>query len=218
LLVLTETHNRFYEDEVRGIPSPGLLVQPCDKGSAPAILYSLFRIRAMDPDAVVAFFPSDRCFPDATAFVAHMNKAFTAASRMAETVILLGIPPDTPAADHGWIEPREPSEVPVVDSVCPVGRFWENPGPVLASVLKARGCLWNSFVMVGHVSAFFQLFRNALPDLIQSFESNNSLVSEVPESNALSELYSGIRFSGFSRDVLSVQPQHLAVLPVPRLG
>ena len=34
-----------------------------------------------------------------------------------------------------------------------------------------RGCLWNSFVMIGHVNAFMNLIRHALPELVESFES-----------------------------------------------
>jgi mannose-1-phosphate guanylyltransferase len=219
LLVLTKTHSSFYADEVRDIPSARLLVQPRNQGTAPAILYSLLRIREMDSDAAVAFFPSDHHFSDDTAFTVHMNSAFTAASRMPGKVILLGIPPVTAEADYGWIEPGVSSDVPpAADSVFPVTRFWEKPNPVLASALMARGCLWNSFVMVGHISAFLNLFRNALPDLIQAFESRESMLSDVSDMTALRDLYSSICQSGFSQDVLSVQPEHLAVLLAASLG
>jgi mannose-1-phosphate guanylyltransferase len=172
----------------------------------------------MDSDAVVAFFPSDHHFSDDTVFIAHMNSAFAAASLMPGKVILLGIPPETAEVDYGWIEPGVPPDVPAVDSVFPVTRFWEKPNPVLASALMARGCLWNSFVMVGHISAFLKLFRNALPGLIKSFESDKSWMSEVSERSGLCDLYSGIPMSGFSQDVLSVQPEHLAVLFATGLG
>src|SRR5689334_13998469 len=59
LLVVTETHERFYSDQLNDVPSSSLLVQPCNRGTTPAILYSLFRLRESDPSAVVGFFPSD---------------------------------------------------------------------------------------------------------------------------------------------------------------
>src|ERR1039458_5152039 len=49
LLVLTRTHEPFYADEVAGIPSSRLLIQPSNQGTAPAILYSVLRLREMDP-------------------------------------------------------------------------------------------------------------------------------------------------------------------------
>jgi hypothetical protein len=56
VLVLTKTHEPFYADEVAGIPSSRLLIQPSNQGAAPAILYSVLRLCEMDPKGVVAFF------------------------------------------------------------------------------------------------------------------------------------------------------------------
>ena len=104
------------------------------------------------------------------------------------------------------------------DSVCRVSRFWEKPGRTLASALMARGCLWNSFVMVGHVHAFLNLLRLALPSLIEAFESIRPSLFTAYEETALNEIYSSIGATSFSRDVLSVQPNNLAVLRATGLG
>ncbi len=56
LLVLTRTHEAFYADQVAGIPRSGMLIQPCNRGTAPAIIYSLLHVREMDHEGVVAFF------------------------------------------------------------------------------------------------------------------------------------------------------------------
>ena len=88
----------------------------------------------------------------------------------------------------------------------------------LASSLMERGCLWNSFVMVGHVHAFLNLIRRALPGLVELFESIRSSLFTAAERTALCELYSGIRATSFSQDVLSGQPNELAVLRATGLG
>ena len=46
-------------------------------------------------------------------------------------------------------------------SVLPIRRFWEKPAPELAASLLSRGCLWNSFVMVGRVPTFIDLIAPA---------------------------------------------------------
>ena len=109
LLVLTSAHEPFYADEVAGIPSSRLLIQPSNQGTAPAILYSLLRLREMDPKGVVAFFPSDHHFSDDEAFTDHIDSAYAAVASRPEVVILLGIPPETPEVEYGWIEPGDPS-------------------------------------------------------------------------------------------------------------
>jgi mannose-1-phosphate guanylyltransferase len=218
LLVLTRTHEPFYAGELATIPSSRLLIQPSNQGTAPAILYSLLRLREVDPHGVVAFFPSDHHFSDEEAFVGHIDSACAAVASRPEMVILLGIPPETPEAGYGWIEPGIPFGSPMPESVCRVSRFWEKPDYTLASTLMDRGCLWNSFIMVGHVHAFLNLIRQALPSLVQSFESIRSSFFTAYERTALCDLYSGIRSTSFSEDVLSVLPDRLAVLCATGLG
>jgi mannose-1-phosphate guanylyltransferase len=58
LLVMTEIHEEFYQDQVAGVPPPCLLIQPQNQGTAAAILFSLMGIRTFDSTGRVAFFPS----------------------------------------------------------------------------------------------------------------------------------------------------------------
>lgn len=218
LLALTRKHESFYADEVAGVPSSRLLIQPSNRGTAPAILYSLLRLREMDPEGVVAFFPSDHHFSDDEAFTCHIDSAYATAEARPEMVVLLGIPAETPEVEYGWIEPGIPLGDPVPDSVYHVSRFWEKPSGSLASSLMERCCLWNSFVMVGYVHAFVNLIRRALPGLVEVFESIRSSLFTAAERTALCELYSGIGATSFSQDVLSGQPNELAVLRASGLG
>ena len=55
LTVVTRTHEHFYQPLIKD--ARGLLVQPENKGTATAILFSLLRIAQLSPDATVAFFP-----------------------------------------------------------------------------------------------------------------------------------------------------------------
>jgi mannose-1-phosphate guanylyltransferase len=119
LLLLTGTHQSFYAEEVAGIPTSRLLIQPFGRGTAPAILYSLLRVREMDPKGIVGFFPSDHHFSDDEAFAGHIDSAYAAAAAYPETVILLGIPPETPEPEYGWIEPGIQLDCSVPDSVLP---------------------------------------------------------------------------------------------------
>src|SRR6266550_1229583 len=62
LLVVTEKHQRFYQP--LALPNELLVAQPESKGTAPAILYSLLRVAAKSPKAIVGLFPSDHFFAD----------------------------------------------------------------------------------------------------------------------------------------------------------
>ena len=73
-----------------------------------------------------------------------------------------------------------------------------------------RGCLWNSFVMVGRVSAFLAMIRRTLPELLASFNGM--------QSSALREIYATIPATNFSDEVLTKRPSDLTVLPARGLG
>jgi mannose-1-phosphate guanylyltransferase len=219
LLMLTRAHEAFYADQVDGIRPSEILVQPCNRGTAPAIIYSLLHLREMDQEAIVAFFPSDHHFSDDEAFFGHMESAYAAAASRPEQVILLGIPPDSPEVEYGWIEPGAAVDgAAPVSPVFPVSRFWEKPHRKLAGELMARGCLWNSFIMVGSVNAFLNPVRHTLPGLLDAFESIGTPFSTESSETELRDLYSSIRPTSFSQDVMSARPRDLAVLCARGLG
>jgi mannose-1-phosphate guanylyltransferase len=214
LVVLTRTHERFFAGQLAGFAPERLLIQPHNHGTAPAIAYSLTHLHRIDPDAVVSFFPSDHHFANAEAFAIHVDLAFAEAEQHPERVILLGVAPDSPEEAYGWIEPGDS----LASQVFEVRRFREKPTRRVAVRLMRGGSLWNSFVMVGRVSAFLELIRRTLPDLLRSFESMWAAVTPGMEANALRKLYARIPATNFSDEVLSVRPSDLAVLPARGLG
>src|SRR5262249_42053395 len=109
-------------------------------------------------------------------------------------------------------EPR-PSILASVDkSITRVERFWEKPSLNLAKSLMERGCLWNSFVMVGRVDALLKMTRVALPEMYAAF------AAVTPTFEALNGLYSRIEDSNFSHQVLAVRPEDLMVMRVGDVG
>lgn len=218
LLVMTRAHEAFYAAAVEALLPSEVLIQPQNRGTAPAILSSLLRLGEMDPAGIVAFFPSDHHFSDDEAFAGHLESAYAAAAALPERVILLGIPPDGPEVEYGWIEPGMSTGGPMPGCVSPVKRFWEKPHQGLATSLMEQGCLWNSFIMVGHIEAFIATVRRALPAMFEAFESIRSSPLTSSEGMELNKLYPRIPATCFSRDVLSVQPDALAVLCAEGLG
>ena len=215
LTVVTRKHRRFYEHEI----SSGLLLeQPVNKGTAPAILYALLRVATRSPKAVVALFPSDHFFADDEEFMAHIDVALDAVEVQPETVMLLGITPTTPETEYGWIEPHPSILAGAQKSITRVRKFWEKPNSTLATSLMERGCLWNSFVMVGRVDALLRMTRAAMPQLYAAFAAITTTFETAAEQKALAELYSQIEDSNFSHQVLAVRAEDLMVMKVGDVG
>jgi mannose-1-phosphate guanylyltransferase len=217
-IVVTKKHLRYYESLAHEI-SPGLLLeQPNNKGTAPAILYSLLRVATKSPQAIVALFPSDHFFADDEEFMSHIDAAFEAVESRPKTITLLGMTPTNAEKEYGWIEPERSVLASAVRSITRVKRFWEKPSATLAATLMERGCLWNSFVMVGRVDALLKMTRAALPELYASFAAVTPTFESRDEHKALANLYSTIIDTNFSHEVLAARPQDLTVMRVGDVG
>src|SRR3990172_2004787 len=127
LTIVTRTHERFYQPCLARAPPRSVIVQPENRGTATAILYGLLRISRTAPTAPVALFPSDHYVSDEAHFMRHVDSAFQAVQARPELVILLGVSPDSPEVEYGWIEPADPIRANQALTLYRVHRFWEKP-------------------------------------------------------------------------------------------
>jgi mannose-1-phosphate guanylyltransferase len=211
LLSLTQGHERFYRPLLRGMPAHCAVVQPEDRGTAPAILYGALRIAALAPLGTVAILPSDHYVDDDRRFMKHVDEAFAAAEARPDLVVLLGLSPQNAEVEYGWIEPGEPIPGTPLHRV---SRFWEKPSAGVAEALLARGCLWNSFVLVARVATLLALVRQAAPALDAVFAPARAALGTGFEASEIRKVYERIPPSSFSDVVLASCPPNLAVLPV----
>jgi mannose-1-phosphate guanylyltransferase len=215
---LTKKHEKFYSRPLWNARRDQLIVQPENKGTAPAILYSLMRLAAKSVDATVAFFPSDHYFADDEAFMANVESAFSAAELNPSAVVLLGIEPEKPETSYGWIEPTDSLFGDMARSVSRVKKFWEKPSTGVAKKLLEAGCLWNSFVMVGKVGTFLDMFKRHLPEMFRMFAASAKLFGTTQEPVVLKSIYAWIDDTNFSSEVLERSSDELLVMRVSDVG
>lgn len=218
LFVLTKKHERFYEEELRYVPGIQKIVQPHNRGTLPAILWSLLRLFHTDEQALVAFFPSDHYFANEDAFISTIERTFDFAGQKRDSVFLLGAGAERPETEYGWIEPEYAVETELRRDFAPVRRFWEKPPLKTARELLRQGCLWNTFVMIGSVRAFLEMIRQTAPVLFETFHAAVfSSVSESEEEN-MQFVYDGLHPSDFSREVLALSTERLLVASCGEVG
>ncbi len=217
LTALTRSHEQYYAPTVAHLPPRQLVVQPANRGTAPAITYSLLRLSIRAPKALVALIPSDHYISDDRLFMRHVERAFQAVDSQHDLIVLLGIPPDSPEKDYGWIEPAARG-MPVDKSIYPVQGFWEKPSPEFARQLMARGCFWNTFVTVARAESLLRVIEETTPALYDAFSAMLPALETEYEARAIQSLYARLQPNDFSRNVLAKLKSNLAVLPVPELA
>ncbi len=163
------------ENNGNGRKHPGrILEQPINRGTAPAVFFGLSYISQCDPNATVLILPSDHfAFPESN-FIHYLENSFQFAERdSGKTLLLLGVHPDGPEYDYGWIESDESKN----DSqnnqngfqVQNVRSLHEKPGFLMASELFLQRCLWNTMIMAGKIETFWRLLEKHLPHTLREF-------------------------------------------------
>jgi len=218
LYTVVKAHERFYADELTDVPPSRVVVQPSNKGTTAAIIYSLRRITSLAGDPIVGFFPTDHHYSREMRFAASVRLATKVVMSRPDTLILLGASAEYPEDEYGWIEPSERFDHRFTRSLLRVNRFWEKPASHVAQALLARGCLWNTFVMIGRASAFLEVLQAAVPGMVRTLAADRHLsASELAIANA-DQAYATLAPGDFSKQVLSVSTERLAVLRLGNVG
>jgi mannose-1-phosphate guanylyltransferase len=214
LFSLTRDHESYYRRYLADLPSQRI-VQPFNKGTAPAILSALTHIAQADPEAIVSILPSDHYYSSERAFTAALDSALEIAERRTDSVVLLGAEPNRPEVDYGWIEIGEPIRGHA--GLFRVEGFHEKPAPALAQSLLRNGSLWSTFVMVGHMGAFFEMAWATVPRLMEIMESMELRSHPGAEIRIPDSVYEQIAPTDFSRHILAFATDSLLAFQLKNL-
>lgn len=195
-----------------------VIAQPENKETGPGLLLPLMHLYKRHPDATVAVFPSDHFVMEEDLFMAHVDLAFHVVEWDHASVVLLGIEPDEPEPEYGYIVPGEEINPMALLDVRGVARFVEKPDRSAAEGLIAGGALWNTFVMVFRVQTFLERVEKAAPALYETFQRVAAAIGSPDEADAVGEIYRGLEPVNFSTGLLEKIPYdraaRLLVVPV----
>ena len=207
VVVVAAEHARWWQDELADLPPENVVVQPRNRGTAPGILLPLLTILDRDAGARVVAMASDHYVRDEATLAAGFRLALAGLVPQSQALTLIGITPDGPETDYGWIVPGGESAF----GTQSVRRFVEKPPHDLARTLRASGGVWNSFLFAARAHALVELCRRRLPRTVEAL-----LAARGPRD--LGTVYEKIDASDFSRDVLQGAESELRLLIAPPCG
>ncbi len=217
VIVTQERHSAYMAARLERVPSPRVLVQPENRGTAAGVLFPAHWIHWQNPEATVAVFPSDHFIPDAEAFMAHVRAVAAFVKRRPEWIVVLGARPTEAETEYGWIEPGATLGRVGGEPISRVRRFWEKPSPEIARTALAVGCLWNTFVVVAKTATLLAEGRRALPQLSDRLSAIAPVAGSDRGAAEITRAYSLMSTANFSRAILEASPGRLAVSRLPRL-
>jgi mannose-1-phosphate guanylyltransferase len=201
LFVVTRAHETYYREELRNVEDARIIAQPLNRGTGIAIALSLLHILKRDTDAVVVFVPCDHYYSDAEACGRAIKSAISSAEQYPDSLVLVGAKAHYPEVEYGWIE-LGASISQAGNPLLRVNRFWEKPSLPQAQALLRRGCLWNTFVTVGHVGTFLDLLCSEAPEVVPCLD-------KALAEDKLETAYRLLPAVDFSHHILALQPHRL---------
>lgn len=217
LVVTVRQHAGYIAEEFAGCSHPRVLAQPLERGTAAGVLYPAHWIAWRNPEATVAIFPSDHFLLGETTFMAHVAEVTAWVEKHPERLVLLGAQPTSPEVEYGWIEPAEALGELSTGPVRAVRQFWEKPSVARARACFGAGHLWNTSVLVGKVATLVQTGWQALPELSDRLAHIEPFVGTPEEADAVRQAYELMPRANFSKHVLEVCPDALAVSRLPHI-
>lgn len=204
--------------QLSGRPKGTVVVQPENRETAPGLLLPLMHLHKRYPRATVAVFPSDHFIAEEALLMAYVDLAMRVVERYPRYTVLLGIAPDEPETDYGYILPGSRVNNLAPLPVRKVLRFVEKPELRAAEKLVRTGSLWNTMIMAFNVTAFLERIRNVAPLLYGVFKRIEGVIGSSREAGVVNEAYRSLHPVNFSRGLLEGFPSEkeggLLVLPV----
>lgn len=223
--VIGQGHSRHFSDSTRMQALDLVLEQPDNLGTAPGIFFPTAYVLANNPEAVVAFLPSDHFVHPEYLFCEQIIHAYELVEKYKSKILLVGAVPDRAETEYGWIDPVRDHGHGGVDKTLKlmnVMRFREKPDVMEAQALLQQDCLWNTMVMVAKAKVLWDLGRQCLPDMMCIFDAYLMVLRAISEkrlesryeSAALARVYKDLRPADFSRDILQHISEQSMVMPM----
>ena len=214
LVVADPKHRLIIKEQLNDFPEQTVIYQPINCETAPGILLPLSFIYKTDPGSTVAIFPSDHFILEEDRFMDYIRYARKVNQQFPDKIILLGIQPDAPEEEYGWIQPGKRILGYKGFEVRKVKRFHEKPDRLSAQTFFKQGYLWNTLVMVARCSTLWNLAKEALPKIHHRFEKILTAIGTVKEEKVILEEYEAMEKATISHHVLERFPSRLLVINV----
>ncbi len=219
--VVDQQHLQYPEafDQLKCRPEGRLVCQPQNKETAPGLLLPLIHLLKRYPHADVAVFPSDHHIEEDDLFSSYLEQAFSVVADDPSRIVLLGIEPNRPEVEYGYILPGSPIDQ---GQTATVEGFAEKPKKQMAERHILNGGLWNSMVMVFQSQTLLKWILKEMPALFGSFLTIYTAIGTPEETEITERVYQDLEPLNFSSHFLHElalkRPSPLSVLPMRNLS
>jgi mannose-1-phosphate guanylyltransferase len=196
-IVADGRYGRLIRDQLPGVR---LVAEPVGRNTAAAVALGALSLGG-SPDEVMVVLPADHVIRDEQAFLdvlrAAADQLATGAFGIPSPLVTLGIAPDRPATEYGYLLPRSGYGADTGRIVAfPLEAFEEKPEPDRAAELLRRpGTAWNAGIFLWRRWAILEALERYAEDIVAA-------VRDGLRHDDLESVYEGIRTTSIDRAVM----------------
>lgn len=170
LIVTLSRYRDLVRQDIPELPERNLLLEPYGRNTAPCIAYAMYTVLKRDPEAVMLVGPADNLVPEHKAWAEVLSEALAYAAGH-EALITLGIVPDKPDTNFGYIQVAGGAKAYEQSRPVQIKTFTEKPDEELAKVFVDSGeFLWNSGIFVWKASVIDAEMKKYVPGVTDLFK------------------------------------------------
>ncbi|MDB6083761.1 MAG: mannose-phosphate guanylyltransferase [Gammaproteobacteria bacterium] len=213
--VVVAQHRMWHNAQLRHLCEANVIEQPENRGTANGVLFALLHVVVRDPDATILLLPADHHVVNEHVFNDAVRNAMNYIAGHPRHICLLGVEPDEPDTELGYIVPERRDG----DGPAGIVEFVEKPDLVQAQLLLERGALWSTFTLAASARALLSLFSKHFEPTIKRLRNAIKETGGAgTDATYVTDMYRTLPTRDFSRDVLEGQEARLHVLPIPSCG
>jgi len=212
IVVAGAEHAAVLAEQVPEIPAENYILEPEGRGTAPAIALAAIHLITRDPQASMAVLTADHFIGKPKIFRQALAAALTVAQ--SDYLVTLGITPNSPSTEYGYIEQGEHFINIDGFEVLKAKRFVEKPDLNTAqAMLEAGNYCWNSGMFIWKVSTILKAFETFMPELYQQVLALRQTIGTKAYFDTLAQVWPGIKKQTIDYGIME-KAERVAVLPV----
>ncbi len=185
--------NALYEGLVKAqipqISDDQIVLEPARRNTAPCIAYANYKIKSINPDAVVVVAPSDHIILKEDVFIDVISKGLETVAEN-DWLLTIGIRPSYPNTGYGYIQYNEDAVYIKNKAIYEVKTFTEKPSFEFAQqFIESGDFLWNAGIFMWSVKSIQNAFESYLPEVDDLFKKGEGLYNTDGEKEYINRIY-----------------------------
>lgn len=206
-------HHKIITSQIPKSKSKGtqIILEPCSKGTAPAITMAAHYLQRTKPNAVMCIMPTDHFISDAESFTEDLIQAahYAAGSQIVSMVF----PPTSPSQRYGYFKIQQ--DINSDERIYKSSEFIEKPSKdVAANMIKEGNALWNTGIILARPNDLLEALKLVDQQILEQAHSALNYAGRANSAIVVQDSYfDPIRFASIDKALLE-NLDNLSVYPL----